>query len=104
MDATKYNGKGYWDFIRIKNKDTNYPSNMGQKWNNEEESMLLEEINNNTDIEIIAQKHGRTIGGITSRLRKIAYEMYLNNISIEEIIKLTKLEHNCIEQIIQKKK
>jgi hypothetical protein len=64
---------------------------------------LLEELNNNIDIEKIAQKHSRTIGGINSRRQEIAYKMYLKNVSIEKIISQTKLDYNCIEQIIQKK-
>jgi hypothetical protein len=103
METNKYRGKGYWDMVRISNEDTEYPSNMGQKWSDEEEKLLLEELNNNIDIEIIAQKHDRTIGGINSRRQEIAYKMYLKKISIEEIIKLTKLDYNYIEQIIQKR-
>ena len=103
METNKYRGKGYWDMVRISNEDTEYPSNMGQKWSDEEEKLLLEELNNNIDIEIIAQKHERTIGGINSRRQEIAYKMYLKKISIEEIIKLTKLDYNYIEQTIQKK-
>jgi hypothetical protein len=103
METNKYRGKGYWDMVRISNEDTEYPSNMGQKWSDEEEKLLLEELNNNIDIEIIAQKHDRTIGGINSRRQEIAYKMYLKKISIEEIIKITKLDYNYIEQIIQKK-
>jgi hypothetical protein len=76
---------------------------MGQKWSNEEETLLLEELNNNIDIETIAQKHNRTIGGINSRRQEIAYKMYLKNLSIEEIIKQTKLDYVYIEQIIQKR-
>jgi hypothetical protein len=103
METNKYRGKGYWDMVRISNEDTEYPSNMGQKWSDEEEILLLEELNNNIDIETIAQKHSRTIGGINSRRRGIAYKMYLKNVSIEEIIKQTKLDYDCIEQTIQKR-
>jgi hypothetical protein len=103
MEKNKYRNKGYWDMIRISNEDKEYPSNMGEKWSDEEEILLLEEINNNIDIEIIAQKHNRTIGGINSRRQEIAYKMYLQNLSIEEIIKQTKLDYNYIEQIIQKR-
>jgi hypothetical protein len=99
-----YRGNRYWDMVRISNEDKEYPSNMGQKWSEEEEKLLLEELNNNIDIETIAQKHSRTIGGINSRRQEIAYKMYLKNISIEEIIKLTKLDYNFIEQKIIKNK
>jgi hypothetical protein len=94
----------YWDMVKISNEDTDYPSNMGQKWSDKEETLLLEELNNNIDIETIAQKHGRTIGGINSRRREIAYKMYLKNVCIEEIIKQTKLDYDCIEETIQKRK
>ena len=103
METNKYRDKGYWDMVRISNEDTEYPSNMGQKWSDEEEILLLEQLNNNIDIETIAQKHSRTIGGINCRRRDIAYKMYLKNISTEEIIKQTKLDYDCIKQTIEKK-
>ena len=99
----RYRGNEYWDMVRISNEDKEYPSNMGQKWSAEEETLLLEELNNNIDIETIAQKHSRTIGGINSRRQEISYRLYLKNVSIEEIIKQTKLDYNCIEQTIQKR-
>jgi len=103
MEINTYHSKGYWDMVRVSNEDKEYPSNMGQKWSNEEELLLLEELNNNIDIEIIAQKHNRTIGGINSRRREIAYKMYLKNVSIEEIIRKTKLDNNYIEETIKKR-
>lgn len=103
MESITPRSKGYWDMIRISNKDKEYPSNMGQKWSNEEETLLLEELNNNIDIKIIAQKHKRTIRGINSRRREIAYKMYLKNVSIEEIIRQTKLDNDAIEKTIKKK-
>jgi hypothetical protein len=99
----RYKDNAYWDMVRISNEDKVYPSNMGQKWDDTEETLLLEELNNNIDIETIAQKHSRTIGGINSRRQEIAYKMYLKKLSIEEIIKLTKLDYNCIQQTIQKR-
>ena len=103
MEKNKYYNKGYWDMVRITNEDREYPSNMGQKWSDDEELLLLEELNNNIDIEIIAQKHNRTIGGINSRRQEIAYKMYLKNVSIEEIIRQTKLDNNYIEETIKKR-
>ena len=102
MNVSRNNG--FWNMVSVSNEDTEYPSNMGQKWSDEEEILLLDELNNNNiDIEIIAQKHGRTIGGINSRRREIAYKMYLKNVSIEEIIRQTKLDNNSIEEIIKKR-
>jgi len=99
----RYRDNNYWDMVRISNDDTEYPSNMGQKWSDAEETLLLEELNNNIDIQTIAQKHNRTIGGINARRQAIAYKMYLKKISTEEIIKQTKLDYDCIKQTIDKK-
>ena len=103
METNKYHNEGYWDMVRISNEDKEYPSNMGQKWNDEEEALLLHELNDNIDIETIAQKHNRTIGGINSRRREIAYKLYKKNVSIDEIIRQTKLDNNFIEETIKKK-
>lgn len=79
-----------------------YPSNMGQLWTEEEERVLLEELKI-TNIETIAQKHNRTVGGIQSRRKEIANKMFLNGISIDEISKQTKLTKECIEETIKKR-
>jgi hypothetical protein len=103
VKMNRYKGNEYWDMVKISNDDIEYPSNMGQKWTNEEETLLLDELNNNEDIEVIAQKHNRTIGGINCRRKDIAYKMYLKNMSTEEIMRKTKLDYNSIKQIIEKK-
>ena len=90
--------------LKSRNPDTEFPSNLGMKWFENEETTLLEELKQNIDIETIAQNHKRTIGGINSRRREIAYKMYLKNISIEEIIKITKLDEEIIKQTIDKRK
>jgi len=88
---------------KIQNPEKEYLSNMGKKWTHSEETLLIEELNKNMDIKTISESHKRTIGGINSRRREIAYKMYLENISIEEIIKQTKLDDECIRQTIEKK-
>ncbi len=64
---------------------------------------MLEELSKNIDVEQIAKKHGRTVGGIHSRCREIAYKMYLKNVSMEEIIKQTKLDEESIRQAIKRR-
>lgn len=91
------------NMVKLQNPEKEYPFNMGQKWTDEEETLLLEELNKNIDIKTISQIHNRTIGGINSRRQEIVYKMYLKNISIEEIIKQTKLDDECIRQIIKKR-
>ena len=75
-------------------------SNKGQKWTNEEELLLLQELHNNIDIKSIAQSHKRTIGSINSRRRKIAYDLYNNTIPMKEIILKTKLSEDQINKTI----
>jgi len=89
--------------IKSQNMDKEYPSNLGQRWSDNEETTLLEELNKNIAIEIIAQNHNRTKGAINSRRKHIAYKMHLENFPIEKIIDKTKLDENCIKKIIEKK-
>ena len=88
--------------LKSKNPDKEYPSNTGQRWTDEEEKLLLEELSKNIDIQVIAQSHNRTIGSINSRRRKIAYELYSKNISIEEIMLKTKLDEEIIQKTINR--
>ena len=85
------------------NSDKDYPSNLGKFWSEDEETLLLEELYTNIDIETIARNHERTIGGINARRKQIAYTMYQNNSSMESIIKWTRLDEEFIKQIIEKK-
>jgi hypothetical protein len=93
--------------LKTKNPDTDYPTNTGQKWTVEEENILLQELDQNIKIEIIAQTHNRTIGGIRGRQRSIAYSMHVKKASIEEIIEeiiiKTKLDKEQIMETITRK-
>jgi len=89
--------------LKSQNPDKDYPSNIGKKWNEVEETLLLEELDKNIDIDTIAKNHNRTPGGINARCREIAYKMHLQNISIQDIIKYTKLNEEQITEIIKKK-
>lgn len=88
--------------LKSQNTEKDYPSNIGQKWTDEEETLLLEELSKNIDIKLIAKSHNRTIGGINSRRKKIAYKLYSDNISMEEIILKTKLHEDQIIKTIKK--
>ena len=92
-----------WKSLKPKNPEKEYPSNLGAKWSDEEETLLLEALCKNMDMEMIAQKHNRTTGGIHCRLKDIAYRLYLKNISMDEIMKITKLDEEYITQTIERK-
>jgi hypothetical protein len=89
--------------VKSKNRDKEYPSNFGQKWTDEEENTLLQELDKNINIELIAQIHNRTIGGIIGKQRTIAYNMYVKKVSIEDIIIKTKLDKEQIMETITRK-
>jgi len=89
--------------LKSKYPDKEYPSNTGKKWSDEEETLLLEKLSNNIDTEQIAQSHDRTVGGINARRREIAYKLYINNTSMEEIILKTKLDENQIVETIKRR-
>lgn len=76
---------------------------VGAKWSNNEELELLDEINENKTVKQIAEKHERTIGGIKSRIRHIAYDMYKNDIPLSEIENKTRLNKKEIEYLIDKR-
>ena len=89
--------------LKTKKTDTDYPTNLGKKWEETEETQLLDELNKNIPISEIAILHNRTPGGISARLRVIAYNMYTNNIPMEKIIEATKLSIIQINDAIQKR-
>ena len=77
-------------------------SNIGEKWSEDEKNKLLEELEANMDIETIAKNHKRKVGGITSRIRHIANELYMRGCSIEDIILKTKISENDMLNIIKR--
>ncbi len=89
--------------LKTRNPDADYPINTGQKWTDEEENTLLQELDKNINIDIIAQTHNRTVGGIRGRQLTIAYNMYVKKVSIEEIIRKTKLDKDQIMETIARK-
>jgi len=82
---------------------SNYPSRMGQPWEEEELVKLLRSIQKKKSIEEIANEHDRTVGGIASRIRKLAVEYHYNDKRpIEEIQKYTGLSKEQIVTAIAK--
>jgi hypothetical protein len=89
--------------FQFQNIDKLAPSNMGKKWNDEEESILLDELEKNMDITEIAQNHKRTVGAISFRLEDIAYKMHSKEVPMEEIARKTRLTEERIAETIQKR-
>ena len=103
METKDENLNRWQALLKSNNPNKKYPSNLGNKWTEQEESLLLIELDNNIDIDIIAEKHERTKGSIISRQKEIAYKMFIKNISMIEIINKTKLDEFTINEFIEKK-
>uniref|UniRef100_A0A6C0HY78 Uncharacterized protein n=1 Tax=viral metagenome TaxID=1070528 RepID=A0A6C0HY78_9ZZZZ len=94
--------------IKTLNPGKEYPSNLGKHWSEEEDKQLLdelsllEELSEDVNIEIIAINHDRTVGGIRSRIRHIVNNLYSKNICIEEISRVTKMNIEDVQNVINK--
>lgn len=90
-------------WLQAKYPDKDYPVNLGEKWTIEEENILLQELDDNIDIELIAHAHKRTLGGIIGRQKFIAYNMYLAKAPEELILRKTKINKKQLLKVIAKK-
>jgi hypothetical protein len=80
-------------------------SRAGQIWHNNEINQLLSSIKNKKSIYDISIDHGRTIGAINARRKKIAINYWFNyKKSIDEINRLTGLTKIEIEDEIKRHK
>jgi hypothetical protein len=87
----------------VANSPDKYPKNMGKGWTEKEEELLLELIQQGKTKPEIGTILDRTEGGIRSRLYDIAYRFHHHNkMPISAIKKITGLEHNQIEIVIDK--
>ena len=78
--------------------------NKGKKWTDEEDALLLSELKLNNNFGLIAINHKRTTSSISARTRKLIYDMYLKNISIDEITHITNLNSTYINETIEQEK
>ena len=83
---------------------SNPPLRVGEPWNNDEESQLLKEIKEGDSIRTIAEKHGRTMGAISSHLKIMAVKSYIvDKEPVEIISKETGLSTDVIMFQVAKK-
>jgi len=91
-------------FKKLVDKEpSKYPAKMGKKWTDEEVQSLLNSIRNKKSIELIANEHERTVGGVNSQRNKLAVEYWKNDKrSIEEIERFTGLTKGQIQEAIDR--
>ena len=86
--------------LEQKNPGKILPNRMGKRWEDSEEIELLEEIKNGLDFQSVADKHGRTLGGIIGRLKGVALRLHNLDTPMEEIIRITRLNRTDIFDFI----
>lgn len=81
--------------------DPNF-QNVGLKWFEEEELILLDELANNIDIDTIALNHKRTGRSIICNIQKMAYFMHKDNVRLGDIMDKLKLSNDELNYAITK--
>ena len=79
-------------------------ANLGKAWSEEEIVKLLACVQKKMNHSDIAEKHGRTVGSILSKLKGIAADYYFDNIPLANIMKYTGLSPQQIGDAIAKRK
>jgi len=80
-----------------------HPARMGQPWNADEVTKLHAEIAAKKSFEEIAVAHSRTVGGVVSYLKNMAYHTHKTGKTVEEIVTLTGLTDSQIAKAIEKR-
>ena len=76
---------------------------MGCPWETAELLQLLKEVKDKISYEDMAKAHKRTVGGITSRLRQLAYDYYTEEKSIDEIMVITGLSKDDVVDTVTRR-
>ena len=79
------------------------PANHNKPWTRTDEDYLLNGLKDNESLVSIALSMKRTKGSIASRVKIIAYEMYMDGKSMNEILEITKLGEITLREYILKK-
>lgn len=96
-------------FTSIFNKNINTDTNENNdlhpnfRWTKNEEKELIDKIENNFTIDELSLHHNRSINSIQNRIKKIAYDLYIEGNSVKNIIIKTKLTEKQINKIINNK-
>lgn len=93
--------------LHLKNLKEQNPerySNLGKSWKDDEIVQLLSNVQKGLSQAEISEKHGRTMGSISSKLKGIAADYYFNDERpIDEIKKYTGLSVEVISDAISKR-
>jgi predicted mannosyl-3-phosphoglycerate phosphatase (HAD superfamily) len=78
--------------------------NKGKVWYDKNITKLLDDVKDKKSREVIAKEHGRTIGGIRSKLKGLAADYYFNKKPTDEIMKITGLTAEELADAIERRR
>lgn len=94
----------YYSYSKLKASNPDkYPSRMGEPWDKDEISQLLNLSKRKMPIQDIADTHDRTKGAIRAKLQEIAYKMYVDHKLAKDIIFTTGLTSVDLERLIKRR-
>ena len=77
----------------------------GKSWTLEEENQLIDSLSTGKEISDIANEHKRTMGGIKSRIRVIAFRMVeTDGLTMEEVSAKLRLTPEEIKDALQRRR
>ena len=80
------------------------PERHGKKWDKPEEDYILRRVSQNVSFETISKEVQRTVGGVYSHLKEIAYRLVKDeNMLLEQASDITKVTILDIQDYIAKK-
>lgn len=89
--------------INTNNENENNDLHPNLRWTKNEEKELIDKIENNFTIDEVSLHHNRSINSIQNRIKKIAYDLYIEGNSVKNIIIKTKLTEKQVNKIINSK-
>lgn len=80
---------------------TQKPFNYGAKWTEDERTLVIKYLKRSEEIETIAEKLNRSIGGVDAEIQKIVYNKYKDGVSSEDISNELNLTFASVQSIIK---
>ena len=81
--------------------DTQKPVNYGAKWTEDERTLVIKYLKRSEEIETIAGKLNRSIGGVDAEIQKIVYNKHKDGVLAEDISNELNLTFASVQSIIK---
>ena len=75
----------------------------GEYWTETEEMKMLQKLHNGLNLKQVAEEHKRTKAAVKARLYQFAYELWREDITVENIAIVTTLDERHVRLAIESK-